>query len=132
MVFCTDSTECYELVVCLSVLIVWKRGRHTQIYSGFLFLCFTSSSQYIGTLASITQCQNELGEKDFFCSSVGIIIKDIAVGAVGLGFDSPACEIGRSVANGSHRYDVSCFLTAVLYGLEAADDGSLHSLQAST
>ena len=47
---------------------------------------------------------------------VAQLLKDIAVGAEGLWFDSRAGQIGRSVANGSSP--LRCFFGAVLRGAE--------------
>ena len=39
--------------------------------------------------------------------SVGEVVKNITIGARGLGFDSQAGQIGHSVANGSPPFDIS-------------------------
>ena len=51
-----------------------------------------------------------IGRFGFADRSVGVMFTDIAIGAVGLGFDSRAGQVGHCVAHGSLRR----FLEAVL------------------
>ena len=57
---------------------------------------------------------------------VGIVVKDIAIGARGLGFNFRAGQIGHSIVNGSLSLRCFCFVQLLSYG-----DGLRHSLHPS-
>ena len=108
---CANARDCYNMYVKACNRYVHCADQPLVCIFGSLCFKFTC-----GTLMRLRP--------------VGAFVKDINIGARGLGFDSWTCQIGRSIGNGLPP--LLCFLGAVKGRSKAAEmHGPRHSLHAS-